>query len=847
MTRFFGKFLSMTLVAVLSVIGISAIEQQRAEALSGSMFRPGLIISDSVFYDFGSMSVAEIQRFLEARVTGCNPSNSPGCLKDLRVDIPALPESPGRCSAMEAKSNVTAAEVIYDVARACKINPRVILVTLQKEQSLLTLNNPSKTRMDRAMGFNCPDNAPCAVSTLGFFNQVYRGAGQLNYYSNPAGPFTWLKVGSVISRPYHPNSGCGSLSFRLENKATAALYYYTPYVPNQAALDNLYSTGNSCSSYGNRNFWRFYSDWFGSPLGGGFLLKAARGDTFLIVDEVKYRIGDPALLASLAPLGPVGTISRDYLNSFPTVGDITPVIKNAAGDQYFFVDNGKRIEFTSCEQVSSFGLSCDQAVALTNPQLTALERGGAVSNLVLGPNSERYLVENGQLREILNDASLAEAGVSVGAPSPIRISSLGYLPTGLPIALNGSLVADRGTGQSGIIADGSFFPIDPATAKDVDFGIWFGGSGTLASPSINALGKGSLIQSIVADSSGVQYLLTSAGKRVIRDSANWIANPTVLPAAILDRITTAAEEIIAPAVVRSTDSAALFLVSAGQLRPIATADRSSVRSSVPNSTIHRISPSAFKQMNRGSAVIPPGAVVRISGTSNTFLVDGLSKLHRVPSVAQAQAFGLTAPRLVRKADLSSYQRMGKLAGVKIVCNATNYLAVAGKLVRVSDATFSHYPTATRQLDGGTCSSLTMAAAQGSRFIRTPDKTFYLVENGKKRPLKDRAQYLALRDGGPKFIAVDNYFASRLATGSAVKGSEDGVADTVTSAPAPAPKPPTSQPSAPTESAVKEYIVKSGDTLIKIAQRFGTTTKRLMRINGISNPDLIRIGQVLKLP
>jgi hypothetical protein len=48
------------------------------------------------------------------------------------------------------------------------------------------------------------------------------------------------------------------------NQATANLYDYTPYVPNSAALNNLYGLGDGCSSYGNRNFWRIYNDWFGS-------------------------------------------------------------------------------------------------------------------------------------------------------------------------------------------------------------------------------------------------------------------------------------------------------------------------------------------------------------------------------------------------------------------------------------------------------------------------------------------------------------------------------------------------------------------------------------------------------
>ena len=43
-----------------------------------------------------------------------------------------------------------------------------------------------------------------------------------------------------------------------------------------------------------------------------------------------------------------------------------------------------------------------------------------------------------------------------------------------------------------------------------------------------------------------------------------------------------------------------------------------------------------------------------------------------------------------------------------------------------------------------------------------------------------------------------------------------------------------------------YTVKEGDTLSEIAQRYGTTTERLAEINNISNPNLIYPGQVLKI-
>lgn len=43
-----------------------------------------------------------------------------------------------------------------------------------------------------------------------------------------------------------------------------------------------------------------------------------------------------------------------------------------------------------------------------------------------------------------------------------------------------------------------------------------------------------------------------------------------------------------------------------------------------------------------------------------------------------------------------------------------------------------------------------------------------------------------------------------------------------------------------------YTVRRGDTLTGIARRFGTTVDRLVEVNGVANPNLIRVGQTLRL-
>jgi uncharacterized protein with LGFP repeats len=236
-----------------------------ASAVSGSDFNPGFIVSDAVFYDSGAMNESQIQSFIDAKGARCTPAAGNTCLKSYRESTNTIPGD-SYCAAYQGAASESAAQIIAKVASACKINPQVLLVTLQKEQGLVTstAGKPAAT-FRRALGYGCPDNAGgwCDPSYSGFFIQMQRAARQFQIYKARPTSYSYV-AGRTNTILYHPNTACGTTQVYIQNQATAALYNYTPYVPNAAALAAGYGTGDSCSSYGNRNFFLYFGDWFGS-------------------------------------------------------------------------------------------------------------------------------------------------------------------------------------------------------------------------------------------------------------------------------------------------------------------------------------------------------------------------------------------------------------------------------------------------------------------------------------------------------------------------------------------------------------------------------------------------------
>ena len=236
---------------------------KKIHAYDFSNFNPGNIISDGVMSNTNAMSVEEIQRFLTSK-NACKDTNiaKAKSYPGLRYHIEnghfvCLSEETFEYNGQKQ----TAAQVIYDAARDFQINPQVLIVLLEKEQGLITDTWPNHIQYRSATGFGCPDTAECDSKYYGFRNQVRNAASM--FRSVLSGGWTNYPVGKNYVQ-YHPNPNCGGSVINIENRATSALYRYTPYQPNVGALAN-YPGTSYCGAYGNRNFYVTFRQWFGSP------------------------------------------------------------------------------------------------------------------------------------------------------------------------------------------------------------------------------------------------------------------------------------------------------------------------------------------------------------------------------------------------------------------------------------------------------------------------------------------------------------------------------------------------------------------------------------------------------
>lgn len=470
------RLLGLVFVGVMLFATILPITRAGAQA---SGFNAGRIIDDSVFFNRYAMSSEQIQAFLNSKMPACDTNGNgqysyrynasplrvneagdpyvtttravygqrvsdywnslppsqrnvvpPGstapftCINTFTQSVPGLTNSGSDlCSGNISPGTKTTAQIVYEVGVACGINPQVLLVMLQKEQSLITDTWPIGRQYSIAMGYGCPDTAPCDSEYFGFFNQVYQAAkGYKRYQANP-GNYNYRSGRNNYIR-YNPNAGCGGSNVYIQNQATANLYIYTPYQPNAAALGSLYGTGDGCSAYGNRNFWRMFNDWFGATTSDS-------STDILSFLRLNHSSGHVEMLG-LPSIGSYSYISRFDFSSYPAVpadGAVVPLMKYNGELSFVRLNHGSG----NTEIVTYYpggGYSQLKSIDLTG--YPAINPDGAVKPLLF-PNYDLFFIR-------LNHSSGHVELVSYSASSNYRKMSNYILASYPAVPADGSVI-----------------------------------------------------------------------------------------------------------------------------------------------------------------------------------------------------------------------------------------------------------------------------------------------------------------------------------------------------------------------------------------------------------------------
>ncbi|HEV7567561.1 MAG TPA: hypothetical protein VGO31_16560 [Microbacteriaceae bacterium] len=757
--RFAAILVPAALIA--SLMTAVAAPDEPASAAVGSQFDPGNIISDGVMYNGSAMTANDVQQFLVSKVPTCRSSYA--CLMNYGQPTPTMPAS-AYCATYQGAAGESAATIIAKVGAACNISQKSLIVLLEKEQGLVTSTTPTAGRFASATGFGCPDTAPCDPNVGGFFYQVYYAARQFQIYAAKPLSFNY-QAGRNNNILWHPNAACGSSTVFIQNKATAGLYDYTPYRPNAAALANLYGTGDGCSSYGNRNFWRIFTDWFGSPTLATSLLRTVdNGTVYLISGTFKYPVPSIGILTALTPLGQVGYVSQPYLDSFTTGHTVGRSLRGPDGSIYFY-DSGIKLPFTSCAQAVDYGASCapDGYVQLTQVQVDSFYTGPVLGPVLGTVEGSRYYITAGTKREILDDRSQTEAGIPLGY-NVLTENAVSALPLGAPIVRDSVFIQTRSTSSYTFLAGGSRYGVNGATGSAV--GLPQVAAGALNAASIQMLpDSGKTFTGVVRTAGATaSTVLVQGGRYDLTAGAGGSAAVPATPVTQEFINSYPLKGTFAPgSLIKPPDNGTVYVVMPTDIRPIGSwqgllsltpPGASPVIATVPGGLI-----SALPQ---GAVALVAGSLVRSATDATVYLINGVTNRIPFSNFDMPVEAGFKNLTFAPSAQLSAYPTASTSLGFGISCGTKNYIAAGGSLHEVTAALAPLYPFTYMSLDQFACQNTTIGTPATS-FIRTADGSIYYLSGGQKLPITSMARLEAL-GGSVGWLNVVNSFAAAIPTG-----------------------------------------------------------------------------------
>ena len=400
-------------------------------SISSASFNPNYLISDEDLTDYFSMELGEIQTFLEK-----------GYLADYKTtDID--------------DHTRYASDIIWRAAQRNGVNPKVILVMLQKEQSLVTDDDPSQDQLDWALGYgvcdDCSHNDSSIQRWRGFAKQVNSTTLQIT-----DGYLTDLEENGETVMGFAPGVACEIDNTLVvpANNATAALYTYTPHLE------------------GNENFSTIWQAWFGLNYPTGSLLQDNEtGGVWLIQYGERRPITSRAALLSRFNEAMIIPVEPTVLEAYPRGDAISlpnySLLHANDGAIYLLVDDAIR-HIDSMEAFRSIGFNTDDLVEVTDEELAAYDDGDPITVDTIYPQGALiqdtasggvYYVED-NTKHAIYSREILTARFGSKTIVPAKVDELWSYNTGEPVKFSdGALVGVTGQSAVFLISEGERRPI----------------------------------------------------------------------------------------------------------------------------------------------------------------------------------------------------------------------------------------------------------------------------------------------------------------------------------------------------------------------------------------------------
>lgn len=660
-------------ILFLAVLGcVFAFQQQ---TVSAATFNSGDVMDDTVFDNNNSMSAAQINNFLDNFPNSCISPNSGFQSIDPNGYSPSAGFSYGNFT--------TAGQVLYDAAQAYNINPQVLLVTLQKEQGLVSggssiCNASNQNQYAAAVGYACPDSgtshsysnvnlyerngvmvtttsSTCvnASAAVGFTQQVIRAAwlfkfgeqrsqGNINWaeihgswdnsddprscYGGPMTQGTFQICPGGPKTFYDGNDTIDGTSVHLQNGATAALYWYTPHFS------------------GNQSFFNTFTTWFGStsypePLGSLLAVDNQTGQIYFIslTNNTRYAIPSWSTLVAYNLNGyPIIPMDDSAITGYADGGFLKTLVWDSTTQSLFLVDHGQKYSFS--QYCTQWGLDClgstpGDVSNLNNTYFDQVLVNGGSNQPLMQVNGQFFLMSNGTREPFASIYDLEAAGYTTTEDLPIiqtdlnATQPLGPLQISDPqfIEFNGNLM---------MYFDGQNYHQVPGLPT---YYAW--GSQTVTIPPASSTDTSlptstSTLSNLVKDSNNSYYLIDNGAKmNITADPTNWNSGSfESIPAAGLNFLPTVAEQH------NIYSQGNVFVVQNNKLRYVPTPDDYNGLGINPGNTAN-LSANAIGTIPSGPNILRDGAAYTVSSNGALYITNNNTSLY-VPSVSMALDFGV---------------------------------------------------------------------------------------------------------------------------------------------------------------------------------------------------------------